>query len=495
MKKKLNFLKILHKTLLISSLFTVGLSEFVLNKAKSQVIWESEDSSNINPSPLIWEPTIPDSERPDEDPEKWKIFPEDKEQNHLPSSVIWEVLETEDDVLSPPSQKDSDLKFIPPVNLEEAEALLDIIPLQSSDFKPILNLSHAVPTASILSPDEWRLIASTISPFKYASGTGNQNYAIHLEYGLSDTFQLSGFYSEADDPLNAQITGLDIRPGNLWEVFGAAARWKFFTSPNLSIALSSSIENWTVGSGGSDSRGNNSGDNASPNIFNDSKKRVETQNLIGSVSLPLTWYSNKEWQFTFNPGINFLPPNQGKGQGGAGEFYGTNSYISGGFLWHPRPEIGVTTSVAQPIGVGNNNFDRNLKYSKVPIFSGGINLHLNPRIALQGKLTNGFGLTPATALLTLPSDNRRGYSAKSIHSDAADTPHHLTQDNNLWSLGGLTVNTALVPANTTSIAKIGTDNKGLDTTVGFSLSNIFHLDFYRAKPKAFLKPTPKHAYF
>ena len=60
-------------------------------QSQSQVIWESEDFKH-QPSLLIWEPTIPDSERPDEDPEKWKIFPEDKEQNHLPSSVIWEVL-------------------------------------------------------------------------------------------------------------------------------------------------------------------------------------------------------------------------------------------------------------------------------------------------------------------------------------------------------------------------------------------------------------------
>ena len=77
------------------------------------------------------------------------------------------------------------------------------------------------------------------------------------------------------------------------------------------------------------------------------------------------------------------------------------TYISGGLLWHPIPEIGVTGSVAQPLGSGNNNFDRNLKYSKVPIFLG-INCP-NLRIALQGQLTNGFGLTLATALLALPS--------------------------------------------------------------------------------------------
>ena len=377
--------------------------------------------------------------------------------------------------------------MIPPRNFKESEALLDIIPLQSSDFKPLLNLSHTVPTASVLSQEEWRLIASTISPFKYASGTGNQNYAIQLDYGLSDTFQISGFYSEADDPLNTQITGLNIRPGNLWKVLGAAARWKFSSNKNLSLALNGSLESWTVGSGGSDSLGQNSKDSASPNIFNDSGRRVETQNFVGSISLPLTWHPNHKWQYTFNPGINFLPPSQGEGQGGAGEFYGTNPYISGGLLWSPIPEIGFTASVAQPLGSGTNNFDKNLKYSRVPILSGGINLHLNPRIALQGQLTNGFGLTPATALLTLPSDNSLGYNASFIYTpDAADTPQPpLSSIQESLSLGGLTVNTALVPENTTSIAKISADNKGsFDTTIGFSLSNIFHLDFYRNELKS-----------
>ena len=464
-----------------------GLSEFQLYQAKAEVNWETFDIPKAQPSPTIWDTSVSDSIKQGKPPTEWEVVPEPEDQNKPSSMVIWEAFQNEDERLIPATQKESNSSFNPPSNLKEAEALLNTIPLQSSDFKPLLDLSHAVPTASVLNPEEWRLITSTISPFKYASGTGNQNYAIQLDYGLNDTFQISGFYSEADDPLNAQITGLDIRPANLWKVFGTAARWKFFSNTNLSLALNGSLESWTVGSGGNDSRGKTSRDNDTPNIFNDSGKRVETQNLVGSISIPSTWRYNKQLQFTFNPGINFLPPSQGDGQGGAGEFYGTNPYISGGFLWHPTPRIGVTASIAQPFGSGTNNFDRNLKYSKVPIFSGGIDLHLNPRIALQGKLTNGFGLTPATALLTLPSDNSLGYSASFVYTpDAADTPQpSFSPRQQSLSLGGLTVNTALVPGDKTSIAKIGTDNKGsFDTSIGFSISNIFYLDFYRSKLKS-----------
>ena len=254
-------------------------------------------------------------------------------------------------------------------------------------------------------------------------------------------------------------------------------------SRELISSLNGSLESWTVGSGGNDSFGN-SGRQSSPNIFNNSGQRVETNNFIGSLAIPMTWRATKKWQFTFTPGISFLPSSQGKAQGGSGKFYGTNPYISGGLLWHPIPQLGLTASIAPPHGNGTNSFDRNLKFSRNPVVSGGLNWHLNPRIALQGLLTNGFGTTPATALLTLPSDNRIGYGANFIFTaDAPDTPQApLTKRQQSLSLGGLTVSTALVPPDTISVSKVSADAKGnFDTTYGVSISNIFHLDFYRSK--------------
>ncbi len=370
-----------------------------------------------------------------------------------------------------------------PLSAQQFDEIASKTPLKGSDFSQLLSLSPSVPTAMTLPEEQLRISSSILSPFTYASGTGNQNYAVQMDLGLSDTFQISGFYSEADDPLNAHITGLDIRPANFWEVYGVAARWQFRDHKNISLALNGSLESWTVGSGGNDSLGN-SGGQSSPNIFNDSGQRVETNNFIGSLAIPMTWRATKKWQFTFTPGISFLPSSQGKGQGGSGKFYGTNPYISGGLLWHPTPQLGLTASIAQPLGHGTNSFDRNLKFSKNPVISGGLNWHLNPRIALQGLLTNGFGTTPATALLTLPSDNRIGYSANFVFTaDAPDTPQApLTKRQQSLSLGGLTVSTALVQPDTTSVAKVSADAKGnFDATYGASVSNIFHLDFYRSK--------------
>ena len=467
----------------MSSILAGIANEFLFHQSQAQVVWKSNANSNENSSPVYWEPV---NESGVQNPPDviWEIIPENREQNNQETKVLWKLVDTNNEITTPSLEIKSNLEKIKPSSFEEAEALLKTIPLQSTDFKPLLNLSHAVPTALTLSPEEWRLRSSTLSPFKYASGTGNQNYVIKIDYGLTSTLQISGFYSEADDPLNAEITGLNARPGNYWEVFGAASRWKFLAKKNWSLALISSLESWTVGSGGSDSLVQNSGETASPNIFNNSGKRVETQNIIGSIALPLTWNTSKKWQFTFSPGINFLPFSQGKGQGGEGEFYGTNLYISGGLLWQPIAEVGLTASVAHPLGSGTNSFDKNLRYSRVPVFSGGLNWHLNPRIALQGQLTNGFGATPATSLLTLPADNRLGYSAKIVLTpDAADTPQPpLSSRQQSLSLGGLTVDTALIPPDAVSLIKIGSDVQGnFNTTLGHSISNIFQFNFYRSK--------------
>ena len=135
--------------------------------------------------------------------------------------------------------------------------LWNTIPLVPSDYQPIRNLSYGVPTASVLDEEEWRLISSTISPFKYESGTGNQNYAIQLDYGLSDTpnfsfLQHCRWSPQCVDKRFWYSTRKFL--GSLWR----RSSLEICLKKNWSFALNGSIESWTVGSGGSDSRGNKS---------------------------------------------------------------------------------------------------------------------------------------------------------------------------------------------------------------------------------------------
>ena len=60
---------------------------------------------------------------------------------------------------------------------------------------------------------------------------------------------------------------------------------------NWKLAISGSIEGWDVGSGGDNSFAD-AGDDASPNIFNDSGSRVFTRNIVGSLSLPVSWQAS-----------------------------------------------------------------------------------------------------------------------------------------------------------------------------------------------------------
>ena len=385
----------------------------------------------------------------------------------------WEVLQKP--VL--PVEADLPGPALEPLTAEQVEAIAANTPLVSADFLPLLRLSAAVPTALFLEPERWRFSATQVSPFGSATGTGNQNYAVSLDVGLSESFQLSAYYSQADDPLNAPLNGFSVAPANFWESYAAAARWRLFKNKHLSIAANGSLEIWNVGSGGDDSFAR-TGDDASPNIFNNSGQRVFTSNLVGSLTLPLSWQATDQLQLSVVPGVSWLPANQGAGQGGSGSFYGTTPYLAAGLLWQANQHLGLTATFAQPIGSGSNSFNADLDFSRVPIYSAGLNWDLNPRIGLRGQLTNGFGATPATALLALPSDNRLGYSASFVFTpDGPDTPQRpLTKRQRSLAKGGLTVNSALVPPDDSSELWANADESGnMNGFVGYSLSNIFQL--------------------
>ena len=119
----------------------VGLGEFQLRQTEAQVIWESIDAPKAQPSTLPWDISISDSAKQGQPPTEWEVVPEPDEQSQPPSRVVWEVLDRENKELIPPSQTESNSVVNPPSSLEEAEALLGIIPLKPSDFQPLLRLT------------------------------------------------------------------------------------------------------------------------------------------------------------------------------------------------------------------------------------------------------------------------------------------------------------------------------------------------------------------
>ncbi|MEI6829408.1 MAG: hypothetical protein WCK64_06080, partial [Synechococcaceae cyanobacterium ELA445] len=374
----------------------------------------------------------------------------------------------------------------------EAEALLGNLPPTPADYLPLLRIGQAVPTANQLPEGSWQFSFGQLAPFGgggQAGGSGNQNYYARFDSGVTDRLQFSAFFSNADDPLFATISGRQQpfnespQPSNYWTGWGGALQWKLASSKTWAIGLSGSLEQFQVGSGGCN---NFSCQNTpkettySPNIFNNSGYRVYTANLVGSLALPITWKATRQLEFTFTPGATFLPSTQGSGNGGAGTFYGSSVTLAAGASWRILPKLTLFGSGLVPLGPGTNSFNSSLTYSRVPILSAGLNYAINPRIALEGALTNGWGASPATAFLALPSDNKLGFNTRFIFNPgAADSPAvTMSRRQRSLALGGVTVNTAQVPpAGIVELWANGDSKGNVFGFLGYSASNDFQFQY------------------
>ena len=399
----------------------------------------------------------------------WELVPSDEVNSA--DALQWELVSPAevicvDEVTSPPLD-----------STPTAPAPLPPQPT-AAEFGPPLQLGFGLPTADRLPEghSQWRFTQIEADGNGESKGIGNQNYAVRVDLGITEKLMVSVFASYADDPLYATITDKTNPVDNLWRAAGASLRWRLAGDqpvwpqpPSWQLAVDASLEGFKVTSGGSS------------NMFNVADQSVSTVNVVGSLALPLTWRANNQLSFTVAPGLSVLPDQQGSGQGGAGEFFGTSITLAAGASWRPIPEINFIGSLLMPLGPGNNTFDQNLTYSRTPIYTAGLNLAFNPRIALQGAITNGFGATPATALLTLPSDNRPLFSASfRWNPDGPDTPQvELSQRQLSFSVGGLSVNTGWVPPSGTWQLSGNADSRGnLFGYLGWSASNIFQFDLF-----------------
>jgi hypothetical protein len=363
-----------------------------------------------------------------------------------------------------------------PKTAAEALALARSLPPPPESYGRLLRLGQALPTANQLEAEGLQLSAGLIAPSGGAgedlNGTGTQNSYGRLDLGLTQRLQLSGFISVSpEDALFAPISNKRVQPANRWEVIGGAAQWQLASGERWALAITGSIEQFTVESGGS----------GSSNIFNDTNQLVSTANVVGSIGLPFSWQLNRTLQLSFTPGASFLPATQGGGQGGASTFYGTSFSLAAGLNWRPAPQLNLFASGLLPLGPGTNSFDRNLDYGRVPIYTAGLNYALNPRIGLEGAITNGFGASPATALLALPSQEQLLYTGRLVYSIQAEDSPPLAMSRRQKSLatGGVTVNTALVPAEASVQISANADSLGnLFGFLGYSVSNDVQLQLW-----------------
>ncbi len=393
------------------------------------------------------------------------IYPESYHDN----SIEWDSVDIKDEW----KIKDFNSfkkKRIQPSSLEDFENLMKVIEPIESDFLKPIRLSPSFPTNYQLDELEAAHSIFSISSFSSggaAGGSGNQNYSYIFDYGINEHLQVSVFYSVADDPLYSLINGNKVIP-NYWEIYGAAFKRKLFNFGKWTISASSSFESWNI----------NNGDDVNGNIFNSEKERLSTSTSIGSFGLPLTRKVNNKLDVNFIVGGTFLPESIGRSDQQS-NFYGNNFYVGSGFTWKARQNIYSSASISYPFGPGNNAFNSEKEFYRTPIYTLGINYDINPIIGLEGKITNGFGVTPSSSLLTIPSANKPLYFAGINYKPGRiDSPQRnfSTRENSLV-YNGLTVSSALIPPRGRFYLSTNIDSKGsYFSSIANSLSNSFQLD-------------------
>ncbi|MCP9807965.1 hypothetical protein KBY58_00780 [Cyanobium sp. HWJ4-Hawea] len=368
----------------------------------------------------------------------------------------------------------------PPTSKEEAQEFLSAYMPTAVDYGSLLRLSQ-LPTANLLEEGGGTFSFQQVTPANggAAGGSGNQNYGFRADLAINSAVMVSAYYTYADDPLYALIPSRPSQPANFWSIYGGSIRARLAGQGqgpgSWQLAAEGSLELFSVGSG---CGGTVSCDGpGTPNIFNNSGQLVFTRNWVGSLSFPLSWQASRQLQLSFLPAISFLPDTQGASQGGAGNFYGTNISLGLGASYRLGNQVQLFGSAMLPLGPGTNAFDSALNFYRVPILSAGANIAVNPRIGLEASITNGFGLSPATALLALPSAPAEPMlSTRFIWTPTAPdspSPRYTARQASL-ALGGLTVNSALTPAAGTTQLWFNGDSRGnLFFDSSYSVSNDF----------------------
>ena len=397
---------------------------------------------------------------------KWEKIQE-KNSNDL-KKIIWKSYKDDESYFQNNNEESSKVKN--PENSRDE----NIYKSKLKSNRSILEIEPYLPLNNFLDYGDFQTSVRWKSSFDggVSGGTGQQNPSFVFDYGLSNSSLISIYFSEADDNLYNLIDGQ--KSNYHWQNYAFSFKKKLLDENENIFGLSmvSTLEYWRQASGSENTK-------SIYNQQNNSYGKDKFENIIGAFSLPFSKNFNDKLAVVIVPGITFLPEKLGS-KGIGKNAYGNNFYLGSGFVFDIAEDVDLLFSYTTPLGPGNNYFDSELKYSRKPIYSIGLGWDINPKIGIEGKLSNSYGSTPSTGLLTIPSDNKPLYSANLIYKPYGEDTllEPLNDREKLISYGGITVNNALIPKAGTSQINLNYDSKGnLFGFYGYSLSNIFQLEF------------------
>ena len=404
---------------------------------------------------------------PDSKQIKWEKVKENKTKKTL-KKIIWKSYQ-DDESYFLDKNNDESFKI---KKLKNSRGVYTYKSRQKSHYsiteiEPFLPLNNFLDYGDYQSSVRWK---SSLDG-GVSGGTGQQNPSFVFDYGISDSSIFSFYFSEADDDLYNYVNGA--RAPYSWQNYAFSFKKQFLAENENVFGLSmvSTLEYWRHSSGSKDTK---SIYNQQDNLYGKDK----FENVIGAFSFPFSKNINDNFTFVIVPGITFLPEKLGS-KGNGKNAYGNNFYLGSGFVLGIAKNVDLLLSYTTPLGPGNNYFDSNLNYSRKSIYSFGLGWDINPMIGIEAKITNSYGSSPSTGLLTIPSDNKALYSANIIfrpyEEDTFLKP--LNEKEVLISYGGISVSNALIPEAGTSQINLNYDSRGnLFGFFGHSLSNIFQLE-------------------
>ena len=298
-----------------------------------------------------------------------------------------------------------------------------------------------------------------------AKGTGNQIYSYILHYGLSDKSYISGYISEADDPLYFSVRDRDEK--NFWRNYALSYNKKLWELNNKRtiISINSSLEYWNI--------------NSLIKTSNDNVHYSKNNYFASTFSFPITNRLNKKIRLSFMPKITLLPSNIGN-KSFKGQYYGKNLSLSSGISLNLNEKLYLTGSYTIPFGPGFNKFDNELNFSRTNIYSYGIGWNPNEIVGIKAEIKNSFGETPATSLLTIPSGDLPLYSIslRLIPNNPDTIQKEFSNNEKDIKLSGLSIGNASLPDQGFNQLWLDFDNNGnIFGFYGYSISNIFQLEF------------------
>ena len=346
----------------------------------------------------------------------------------------------------------------------------------------LTQLGITVPTAHTLEEGLWNIYGDQVFPISEGevNGGANQNYSIFFNSGMTEKIMISTFFAIADDPLHKKIYNKESQPSNLWLNFGGGAKFKIFDREKLNLSIDSSLEFWKVKSGGCNSGfGSIGGDceDKSSNIFNNNKEPVVNENLIGSIAIPTTYDFSKFLSFTLVPKLTFLPDSQGN-KFGSGKFYGSNFGLGLGLSYMPHRKFKTYSSFYLPL-TGKNSFNQDLIFEQKIISTLGFLYSFDTKTAFEGYVTNSFGSTPSTSILTLPSSNELILGSRFIYTPggflARKEPDPIKR--NPYFLSHLSVNNTFLLGYGKSLSELNiSEGGGFWKRIKFGISDKFDID-------------------